>query len=139
MSNETILRDFMQQVWNEQRVNLVPQYVAETYTVHLDKGDAYEGQTLDHLEYTRRLQDSFGPFPDIHFEITKSVADGDRVAISWIMTGTNKGPIAGFPATGKSIRTEGMTIYHFNDGKVCGHHQVFDRTAVVRQLGFMPV
>ena len=137
MDNSAILRDFLKQVWNEQRVDLVQQYVHESYTIHLDNGDAYEGQTLDHLTYILRLQDSFGPFPDIHFEVTKLVADGDKVAVTWIMTATNTGPIAGFPATGRSIRTEGMTIYHFKESRVCGHHQVFDRSTVMRQLGFI--
>jgi predicted ester cyclase len=53
------------------------------------------------------------------------------------MTGTNLGPIGGFPPTGKSIKTNGATIYHFNDGKICGHSQVFDRTTVMKQLGFL--
>jgi predicted ester cyclase len=53
------------------------------------------------------------------------------------MTGTNLGNIGGFPATGKSIKTNGATIYHFDNGKVCGHSQVFDRTTVIKQLGFI--
>jgi steroid delta-isomerase-like uncharacterized protein len=138
MDDKKILLDLLGQVWNEQKVDLVPQYVDEVYTVYLDHGDAYEGQTLDHSTYIKRLQDSFGPFPDIHFEVINMVSDGDRVAVTWIMTGTNTGPIAGFPATGRSIRTEGMTIYHFREGRVCGHHQVFDRTTVMKQLGFIP-
>ena len=44
------------------------------------------------------------------------------------MTGINLGSIAGYPPTNKPIKTTGVTIYHFDNGKVCGHHQVFDRT-----------
>jgi predicted ester cyclase len=63
--------------------------------------------------------------------------DGHYVAITWTMTGTNTGKIGDFPPTNKSIKTNGATIYHFNEGKTGGHSQVFDRTTVVRQLGFM--
>jgi steroid delta-isomerase-like uncharacterized protein len=137
MDNITVLRGLIQKVWNEKRIELITQYVAQDYTVHLDHGDRWEGKTLSHADYELRLQDSFVPFPNIHFDIRHFIADGDRVAITWIMTGTNTGPIAGMPATGRPIRTWGTTIYHFRDGKVCGHDQVFDRATVLRQLGVM--
>ncbi len=137
MSNETILRDFIQQVWNEKNVDSIPEFVHPAYTIHTDNGDAWEGKTLNNDEFRARLNDSFGPFPDIHFEILSAISDGDCVAINWIMTGTQLGPIGGVPPTGKSIHTKGLTIYHFSNGKICGHSQVFDRTTVMRQLGFI--
>jgi steroid delta-isomerase-like uncharacterized protein len=137
MSNETILRVFMQKVWNEKRVASIPEFVHPEYTIHIDSGDAWEGKTLNNDEFKARLNDSFGPFPDIHFEILTAIADGDHVAITWIMTGTNLGHIGTFPPTGKAIKTPGVTIYHFSNGKICGHSQVFDRTTVMRQLGFI--
>ena len=78
----------------------------------------------------------FQSFPDIHFAIQQAISDGDYVAITWIMTGNNLGSIAHFPPTNKSINTSGFTIYHFKNGRICGHSQVFDRTTVMKQLGF---
>jgi steroid delta-isomerase-like uncharacterized protein len=137
MTNESILREFLQNVWNEKDINSVHQFVHPSYTVHIDTGDPWEGKTLDLDEFLVRLNYTFDSFPDIHFEIQSSVADGDYVAITWIMTGTNTGKIGGFPPTGKSIKTFGATIYHFKEGKVFGHSQVFDRTTVMKQLGFL--
>jgi predicted ester cyclase len=54
------------------------------------------------------------------------------------MTGTNLGNIANIAATNKPIKTFGTTIYYFKNNKVCGHSQVFDRTTVMKQLGFLP-
>ena len=136
MNNETILREFMERVWNRQEFESVEAFVDPEYKIHLDNGDPWEGKTLNNEEYKARLNNSFGPFPDIHFDIQAAVADGDCVAITWAMTGTNLGNIAGFPPTGRSINTQGMTIYYFRKGKVCGHSQVFDRTTVMKQLGF---
>ena len=50
-------------------------------------------------------------------------------------TGTNSGKGAFLP-TNKAIRTNGVIIYHFQDGKICGHTQVFNRATVRWQLGF---
>jgi steroid delta-isomerase-like uncharacterized protein len=137
MNNEMVLRNFLQKVWNEKDVDSVDQFVHSSYTIHIDTGDPWEGKTIDLEEFKVRLHYSFDSFPDINFEIQSAIADGNYVAINWIMTGTNHGKIGGFPPTGKSIRTQGATIYHFENGKVCGHSQVFDRTTVMKQLGFM--
>jgi steroid delta-isomerase-like uncharacterized protein len=136
LNNETIVRDFIQKIWNEKNTDLIATFVHPEYTIHLDNGDAWEGKTLNNDEFKTRLNDSFGPFPDIHFEILSAIADGDHVALTWIMTGTQSGNIGAIPPTGKSIKTHGVTIYRLINGKICGHTQVFDRTSVMRQLGF---
>jgi len=137
MNNENILRDFMQKIWNEKDLSIVDQFVHTSYSIHIDTGDPWEGKTLDLEEFKVRLHYSFDSFPDINFDIESAISDGNYVAITWIMTGTNLGKIGGFAPTGKSIKTKGATIYHFEKGKVCGHSQVFDRTTVMKQLGFM--
>lgn len=136
MNNETLLKEFMQKVWNEKDADSIAKYIAPAYTIHIDTGDRWEGKTLTNEEFKERLNDSFGPFPDMKFDIQTCVADGDYVAITWIMTGTNLGNIGNIPATKNPIKTFGATIYHFKDGKICGHSQVFDRTTVMKQLGF---
>ncbi len=136
MNNVTILQDFMQMVWNEKDLDAVERFVDNEYSIYLDTGDPWEGKTLDHDEFKKRLHYSFDSFPDIHFTVQSVIADGDHVAITWLMTGTNLGKIGVFPATGCTIKTQGATIYHFRNGKVCGHSQVFDRTTAIKQLGF---
>lgn len=137
MNNQEILRNFMKKVWNEQDFHSIKEFVNEAYTIHIDTGDPWEGKTLDHTGFEVRLHHSFDSFPDIQFTILSAVSDGDYVAITWNMTGTNLGMIGGFPPTNKSINTFGSTIYHFKNGKVSGHSQVFDRTIVMKQLGFI--
>lgn len=136
MNNETILREFMQRVWNEKDFNSISQFVDSEYTVYLDTSDPWEGQTLNHKDFETRLNYSFHSFPDIHFEIKTVVSDGQCVAITWIMTGTNSGKIGDYPPTNKKIEADGMTIYYFKNGRVCGHAQVYDRTTIMKQLGF---
>ncbi|MCW3093798.1 MAG: hypothetical protein JWP81_4867 [Ferruginibacter sp.] len=137
MSNGKILKEFMQKVWNEKDFDSIQLFVDRDYKIHLDSGDLWEGKTLDNAEFKKRLEFSFNSFPDINFDIHTAIEDGNYVAITWTMTGTNLGNIGNFPPTGKSIHASGATIYHFRIGKVCGHSQVFDRTTIMKQLGFI--
>ena len=137
MSNKEMLLEFIERVWNQQRTDVVGEYLADSYTIHIDTGDPWEGKTLTHSEYKKRLQSSFSSFPDIHFAIQSTIADGDFVAITWILTGTNLGYIDKYPPTNKKIHTTCMTMYYFKSGKICGHSQVLDRTTVMRQLGYI--
>jgi steroid delta-isomerase-like uncharacterized protein len=137
MNNEIILREFMQSIWNEKNFDDIPKYLSQEYTIHLDNADPWEGMTINHTEFETRLNYTFNSFPDIHFDIKTAVSDANLVAITWIMTGTNTGNIGEISATNKAIEVNGATIYHFLNGKICGHTQVFDRTTIMKQLGFI--
>lgn len=138
MSKESFLREFIAEIWNKKNFEKVKHFVHSEYTIHLDTADPWEGKTLSHSEFINRMKlGSFDPFPDMNFEITSAIEDKHHVAITWILTGTNLGMIGEIPATKKSINTKGMTIYHFKDGLINGHTQVFDRTTIMKQLGFI--
>ena len=136
MNKESFLRAFMNEIWNKQNFDQVEKYIHPEYTIHLDTADPWEGKTLDHSEFKNRLKFSFNSFPDMNFEITSAIEEENHVAITWILTGTNFGKIGEFPPTKKSIKTNGFTIYHFKENLINGHTQVFDRTTVMKQLGF---
>lgn len=74
-------------------------------------------------------------FPNQKFYIEDIVAQGDKVAISWRFTGTQKGTIPGLPITNKTVNVSGLTIYYFSKGKIIGHWQVVDRLGFLGQLG----
>jgi steroid delta-isomerase-like uncharacterized protein len=137
MNKEAFLREFMNDIWNRQKFDKIEKYVHKEYTIHLDTADLWEGKTLSHEAFKERLRFSCASFPDMHFEITSAIPEENHVAIHWILTGTNLGMIGGYPPTKKSINTKGMTIYHFKDDLINGHTQVFDRTTVMKQLGFI--
>ncbi len=137
MNKEILLREFISEIWNKKNFERVEKYVHPEYTVYLDTADPWEGKTLNHTQFKERLNFSFNSFPDMNFEITSAIQEENYVAITWILTGTNLGPIGDYPATKREIKTKGMTIYHFKDGLISGHTQVFDRITVMKQLGFL--
>ena len=58
-------------------------------------------------------------FSDIHWEIVDMAAEDDKVAVSWICSGTHDGEFMGNPPTGKKFSFSCMNFYYFNeDGKI---------------------
>ena len=58
-------------------------------------------------------------FSDIHWDIEDLAAEDDKVAVSWICSGTHDGEFMGKAPTGKKFSFSCMNFYYFNtDGKI---------------------
>lgn len=58
-------------------------------------------------------------FPDIHWEIVDTAVEENKIAVSWICSGTHDGDFMNFPASGKKFSFTCMNFYYFNDeGKI---------------------
>jgi steroid delta-isomerase-like uncharacterized protein len=129
------LAAFIRQVWDDGDANAADTYVADTYTIHHDPGDPWEGRNLDRVEFKDRVLKSRASFPDQRFDIQHLFADGATVVMTWLWTGTHQGDLPGFPATGRTVRMSGATAYMFdNDDLLTGHWQITDRLGVFQQL-----
>lgn len=129
------LAEFMEAVWNKGDAAAVGAYVAPAYTIRHDPGDPWDGQTLDHAGYIERLKISRAPFPDQRFDIQLVVAGEGEVVITWLWQATHQGDLPGFPASGRTIRMSGATVYSFDEqDRIAGHWQITDRLGVYQQL-----
>ena len=131
---KAILAQFIREVWSEGNVDASDKYIASKYTIHHDPGDPWDGRELDLAGYKERVTISRAAFPDQVFDIQELFADGDAVVMTWRWSGTHKGDIPGFPATGKTIRMSGATVYYFDGSRLTGHWQTTDRLGVYQQL-----
>ncbi len=132
------LATFMEQVWNNGDFSQLEALVSPTYEIKDDPGDAWNGQILDHATLQQRVLYSRNAFPDLNFAIQEMLAEGDKVLVRWIMSGTHLGDLAGLPATGKPFAIAGMTIYDFDEsGKISGHTQAYDRMGFLEQMGII--
>ena len=58
-------------------------------------------------------------FSDIRWEMVDMAAEDDKVAVSWICSGTHDGEFMGLAPTGKKVSFSVMNFYYFNaDGKI---------------------
>jgi steroid delta-isomerase-like uncharacterized protein len=128
------LAAFIRAVWDDGDADAADRYVADSYTIHHDPGDPWDGRTLDLAGFKDRVRTSREAFPDQRFDIRHMLADGD-VAMTWLWSGTHRGDLPGFPATGKLVRMSGATVYFFDAANhLTGHWQITDRLGVFQQL-----
>ncbi len=73
-------------------------------------------------------------FPDFHVRVDERVADGDRIAQTFTMTGTHRGEFMGIPATGKTIEVHGAVFSRLADGKIAEEWEVIDQLTFLQQL-----
>ncbi|MFQ5825629.1 MAG: ester cyclase [bacterium] len=74
-------------------------------------------------------------YPDFHITIDDEIYAEEKVAIIWTITATNTGPGI-FPATGKKIDVQGMSVYHFTEGKIFDEWIAGNHLLWYQQLGF---
>lgn len=89
------------------------------------------------------IQGFFEAFPDLHFDIRHTIAQGDYVVVNWMASGTHTGGLrtptgAVLPPTGKKAMVPGSTTYLFKGGKAAQSWVHWDMVTLLAQLGLMP-
>jgi predicted ester cyclase len=75
-------------------------------------------------------------FPDLRFELVSvALTAEDSVAAQWVMRGTNTGPFAGLPPTGRQIALAGADFIRCSSDGIVAVEGYFDGGALPRQLG----
>lgn len=87
----------------------------------------------------RRLQSLVRAFPDLQWRLDRIFTQGENVCAEFTFTGTHKGKLQGktrdsIPATGESIRLQGVGIYVVRGGKIVDSRIYFDFGALAGQL-----
>lgn len=72
--------------------------------------------------------------PDMHWEVTEMVFDGDGIAARAVNTGTPIMEWLGVPATGKSFEITEIVIYKVSGGKFVQMMNMHDSAELRRQL-----
>jgi predicted ester cyclase len=65
-------------------------------------------------------------FPDLRFSVDEQVAEGDRVASRWTLTGTHRG---------RPVRLWGIVISRVQDDRIVEDWAASDSLELLRQLG----
>jgi predicted ester cyclase len=65
-------------------------------------------------------------FDDLAFDVVDQVAERDRVASRFVLTGSNRGRV---------VELWGITISRLRDGRIVEDHSAFDSFELLKQLG----
>jgi steroid delta-isomerase-like uncharacterized protein len=91
---------------------------------------------LDAAGFEAFVHDLRRAFPDKRFAEIERVAEGDRIASRFRMTGTHQQSYLGLPPTRRRIDIEGCDLLYLQDGRLREVRSYFDTTTMLRQLGF---
>jgi steroid delta-isomerase-like uncharacterized protein len=134
--NKALARRFFDEVVNGGHLDRAAQMMAADYRHHdpglppemLGSRDAY----VSHFPmYT-------AAFPDMRVVVDDVVADGDRVAMRWTLTGTHNGNLMGIPPTGKPVNVSAITIQRIAGGTIVEGWTIFDALGMMQQIGVVP-
>lgn len=76
--------------------------------------------------------------PDAKVTAEDIVAEGDRVAVRYTLTGTHRGELMGAPATGNAVSAGGITVLRVSGGRVVERWNRLDDVALLTAIGALP-
>ena len=132
--NKKIAQRIIKEVWSDGNLAIVDERYAADFS-HIDPLAPGANNIEMYRQYVQLLHNAF---PDMQFEITEQVAEGDKVAVRFQASGTHKGEMMGIPATGKEGSITGITTYHIVDGQVLNETSEWDALGLLQQLGVIP-
>lgn len=132
-TNKAIVRRYIEQVLNNQRHDLIDEFLVDTVELH-GTGPSIIGRTAV-VEWSAMFA---AAFPDWHTTIDDMVAEGDKVVVRITSNGTHQGEMQGIPATGKPYTQNAIVIYRLTNGKIIEGRLQTDMLSMMQQLGLMP-
>lgn len=86
-------------------------------------------------EHHRIAAHFFGAFPDLHASEQNLAAEGDLVAVRFVVEATHKGDLLGIPPTGRRVRWDAVDVYRVSNGKIVEEWAADDMAAILHQVG----
>jgi len=132
--NKQVVRQYIE-AFNRQDIERLGQLVSST-------NQSFQFSGMHYSMDWNRTQQFFAvfwtAFPDLSAKIEEIVAEGDKVAIRVINTGTHKGDFQGIPPTGKKVSFEGRDFMTLRDGKIVEQQAGVDMMELMQQIGATP-
>lgn len=106
-------------------------------------GDAFETPPISEQETEKFWSSWFTSFPEMDFEVSRTIAAMEVVVTEWVFTGTNSGPLlppafgSERESTGKTIQFRGVSIYDVIDGLIRRETLYMDLATVMVELGIV--
>jgi predicted ester cyclase len=105
----------------------------QTYTAYLAGFPAMD------LERHREFSAGFyAAIPDLEHHIHDVIAEDDRVAVRFRLTGTHSGSFMGHPPSGRPIDAGALALMTLAAGRVTELRAEFDQLGLLQQLGALP-
>ena len=131
--NIQLMRRWFQEVWNEGRMQTVHDLLSPDGVARGQR--AAESEIRGPEEFVKFVREIRGAFPDIKVNVEDIFGVDDKVVLRWSATMTHTGDALGFPASGRTVRSRGITIARIVDGKIVEGWDNWDQLGMLEQIG----
>lgn len=129
-SNETLVRRFFDNVWNEGDVAQIGAFMAPDFVSH----NGLNVTIKDVDGYAGAVSMLRSAVPDLHTTLEIVMADGDYVCVRGRDHGTHVGELFGHPGTNRELTMSWIEIFRVNDGKLAEGWLETDTAGFLSQL-----
>lgn len=94
--------------------------------------------------FSEKAKRAHAGFPDLKLKVDEVISEGDKVAVSWTLTGTHKGKtshgrLGEVNPTNKHLQINGITLHRIQNGKIVETKGYADELNALEQLGLADV
>jgi predicted SnoaL-like aldol condensation-catalyzing enzyme len=140
--NKAVVRRFWDEAWNAGNLAMIDEIYDPNHQLHvLWQNPAFGGAT--EAAGPGPAKDVVGMWrsalPDLHVEIVRQVAEGDKVMTQHTCRGHHSGtPFMGIQPSGRPGTVTGMTINRVVDGKIVDTWTNWDALTMLQDFGVIP-
>jgi steroid delta-isomerase-like uncharacterized protein len=134
--NKEIARRFMEECWNQGKLEAVRELVADECRYH---DQVFPTLTSGAKNIERHISMCRTAFPDLTFTTEDMIAERNEVVIHWVARGTHKGTFLEIPATDRTATVSGTTIFRIEDGKMVEQWSDWNLMTLMGQLGITKI
>jgi len=122
------------ELWNTGNLSIADEIFANDFVNH----DPSRPEVTDIEGYKKYLAETRSGMPDFKVDIEDMVAEEEKLASRYTVSGTFQNDFFGIPATGKKATWTGINIYRFASGKIVEAWWNKDTLTMLQQLGVIP-
>jgi steroid delta-isomerase-like uncharacterized protein len=131
--NKAIVLRHWEEVVSKGKLDLIDEIFAPDFVAHEADQDIRGPEGVRQFIVMLRAA-----FPDLQVTVEDVLAEGDKVVQRWSARGSHQGELMGLAPSGKRISVAGITISHFEGGKVAEEWELYDTMGMMQQLGAIP-
>ncbi|NJK54353.1 MAG: ester cyclase [Leptolyngbyaceae cyanobacterium SU_3_3] len=130
--NEAIIDRYFNELMNQGKLEIIPEIMTEGITFRIP---TLPEPIRGHDGLKAFITGLRTGFPDIQFSVERQIAEGNKVASRWYITATHQGTFLGMPATGNSIKDQGVDIFILEGGKIAEIWVNENDLGLMKQIG----
>jgi predicted ester cyclase len=119
-------------VWNQGHLTAADELFADEYVAPGASAPTGPEGEKRHVAMLRAA------FPDLRLAVEEMAAEGDRVAVRWTMTATDRGGFMGRAPTGRRVNLWGVHFFRFAGDRIAACWTGVDMLGLLIQLGVVP-